>query len=195
MRILQPKLKSFFLYNLKNDRIFSEAVNKLDCATIMCEAGRVAVGHMELTGNNDGTFVELVEQTVDGISENEAYCIAGGMTLIAFTEYVTGIKSRMPSGEHCMTVWRAMPSDLKVAKKDLRPGDSLFYNHEGTDNGHYETIIEVHPDHMICVGFNTTAGTIGGQIVREGGGVYLTNRPYTQVGDMIIVGFARAFPT
>lgn len=195
VRLIQPKMRSFLLYsNRENpDYIAARAVG--DPVKIMILDALACVGKREATGNNDGLFIELLQQTVDGQDEREAYCIAGGMTMIAHAEIETAKKSPIFATEHCMTCWRSSPASIRIPRANLRPGDCAIWNHIGTDNGHFGIVVEVHDDHMILVEFNTTAGEgSSSKIIREGGGVYRTKRSYGTEGDMKLVGFLRPFP-
>lgn len=190
---LQPKMRSYLLYNNKDDVAYQKAVANKKPTVLLVKNALACVGRRELTGNNDGLFVELLQMTVNGVAENEAYCIAGGMTMIAGAQEETGIVSKILNSEHCMTCWRGTSPKMKVSRGQLRPGDCVIWNHLGTDNGHFGIVIWAFDDYMTLVEFNTTYGTNKGQIVREGGGVYLTKRSYGMEGDMQPQGFIRPF--
>lgn len=194
MRVIQPKMLSYLMHMNKDNGLYAQARADKDARVLSILHGQACVGKREATGNNDGLFVELAQQTVDGVSAKEAYCMGGVQTLVAAAEELTGKKSPLLPTEHCMTCWRGSPVSMRVARAQIRAGDVVIWNHKGGDSGHTGIIIEPQKDRMIMVEFNTTAGVgASQQIVREGGGVYLTNRPYTQVGDMILIGFLRPF--
>lgn len=192
-RIIQPKMISFLEYKLERDGLYQLAVAENNPTLIMIRAAQACVGSREQTGNNDGKLFELIQETVDGKAENEPYCIAGGQTVVAFAEYKTGKLSRLYASEHCQTAWRETPAFMKIPRKDLKPGDHVAWGKIGSDAGHWGIVIEVHSDFMIVIEFNTTKGNEGGKIVREGGGVYVTKRPYTTVDNMKLLGFIRPF--
>lgn len=192
-RVLMPKMRSFFHRQWGENPLWKAAIAKKAPTTVMLMSAQGAVGRRELTGNNDGLFVELTQMTVDGKDVREPYCIAGAMTCVAMAEEETGIKSRLPASEHCMTCWRATPADMKIPREKIRPGDHVCWNKVGTDSGHWGIVEEVHKDHMVVLEYNTTSGTEDGEIVREGGGVYRVKRSYGQIGNMKLVGFIRPF--
>jgi hypothetical protein len=155
----------------------------------------------EKTGNNDGRKIELFQETI-GSAVREPYCLAGCQTMIAFVEKVYGIKSPIAATEHCMTAWRETDQRNRVQYAP-NPGAIGIYNHRGTDSGHATMFIEgisetvggVNRKYAHNVEWNTTSGeTADGTIVREGGGVYWTKRPWLRgVGDMIYIGHLRPF--
>lgn len=175
---LQPKMRSYLLYHNKDDQSYQNAIANKKPTIVMVKSALACIGRRELTGNNDGLFVELLQMTVNGVAENEAYCIGGGMTMIASGQEETGVISRIHNTEHCMTCWRNTPTKMRVQRSQLRPGDCAIWNHLGTDNGHFGIVVAIYADYMVLVEFNTTYGTNKGQIVREGGGVYLTPPSY-----------------
>ena len=191
MRVIQPKMISYLEWKLENNGLYLDAVKRKDARLISILAMQSCVGKREETGNNDGLFIELVQQTVDGIDSREAYCMAGVQTGVAFAEYKTGILSKLPPGEHCMTVWRAGKLIRVVGQPQA--GDVIIWNHAGGDSGHTGMAYEVLPSLFKAVEFNTTSGKVGSSIVREGGGIYNTERSYKQIGDMVPQGFLRPF--
>lgn len=170
---------------------------KEDPRGLLCLVAPHFVGVREKTGNNDGPVIELIQETI-GSAVREAYCLAFAQTMIAFVEKVYSIQSPIYPTEHCMTCWRETPLKQRVLYAP-NPGAIGIYNHAGTDSGHAALLIEgiTEKNQKLChnVEANTTAGVDpGGEIVREGGGIYWTKRPWLKsVGSMKYIGHLKPF--
>lgn len=143
-------------------------------------------------GINTGYFIDMVNMTVDGKAVGESYCCSTVQSVIAYIEYRFNVKSKLFASEHCMTMWRDTPKELRVTKPEI--GDIIVWNWKGTDRGHTGIIVDITADGMLkVVEGNTRSGNLGFTQGNEGEGIYLKLRPQTNVGDMLLVGYLRPF--
>lgn len=195
MRQIEPKMVQFLDDRLKDNGLAQHAIETKDARTLMVEAAKVCVGIREKTNNNDGPMVELIQETI-GRANHEAWCMGFVQTMIAYAEFKTGVKSPVfdgdDGGEHCQTVWRKTPKDMRVKISPL-PGAIVIWRHGSSENGHTGILLGSDERIFSAVEGNTTKGEVNGRIVREGGGVYFTTRSRYGDGDMNIVGYLIPF--
>lgn len=169
-----------------------EAIQNKDPRALFSFAVESCVGIREKTGNNDGPMVELIQETIGGHSQ-EAWCMAFMQTCVAYAEFKTGIMSKLPASEHCLTVWANVPEEMKVQRFPKR-GAIAIWQHGNTSNGHTGMFVEKFTGGFVAIEGNTTSGTDpNGAIVREGGGTYRTKRSMKGNGDMKLKGFVKPF--
>lgn len=198
MRKIEPKMLEWLDQRLILNGLAQDAIRTKNARQLMIEAAKACVGIREKTNRNDGPMVELIQETV-GKAQNEAWCLAFVQTCIAYAEVRTGIKSPLTATEHCMTLWRNTPETQKVKRHPL-PGAIAIWRHGSSTNGHTGIVLGADEGIMQLVEGNTSSGqTPNGEIVREGGGVYFTERsmqnfPRLQTGgSMKLQGFIRPF--
>lgn len=199
MRQIEKKMIEFLDAKIENNGLAQLAIEKKDARTLMLEAAKMCVGIREKTNHNDGPMVELIQETIGG-HNNEAWCMAFVQTCIAYAEVKTGIKSLLPATEHCMTLWRNTDPKLRVKILPL-PGAVIIWQHAGSDDGHTGFVLGADNTVFTAVEGNTTFGfnKESKKIVREGGGVYFTQRSMqnfpkvNSTEEMRIVGFLKPF--
>ena len=146
----------------------------------------------EVGGNNRGTWVGYLQDTIGGIS-GEAWCMAAVQTLVAVAEEYTGCKSYLASSslygsEHCLTVLAKSP--LLVVDEPAR-GCITIYQYGKTSNGHTGIILALTKDGFLQAEGNTDSGDA---VNREGDGFYTKRRLLKGYGEARIVGFIDPFP-
>lgn len=148
----------------------------------------------EKTDNNDGQLVELLQKTI-GVAENEPWCMAQQQSCIAYAETKLGVVSKVVASESVMSTFHDSPEECQVQKQELKPGDIICWQHGRSWKGHAGCfggwVVNLKKMHVIEG--NTTAGEADGEIVREGGGTYKTQRSLGVIGTMSIEGFLRPF--
>lgn len=161
------------------------AVTNKDPRSLFIFAMEACVGEKE-SGNNQGTFVELVQKTVDNSASKEPWCMALVQTGLAYVERKLGVKSPIVSTEHCLTAWR---ETVKTQRVKLQPlaGAIIIWQHGTSEQGHTGIMTEYKGKKMTTVEGNT------GQLFREGDGVYEKERSTTKDGSMKVVGFLKPF--
>lgn len=191
MRNIEKKMIQYIDDKIALNGAAQYAIANKDARGVFAYAMEACVGIRETGGNNSGPMVELIQETVGGHSK-EAWCMAFVQTCIAFAEVKTGIVSRLPATEHCLTCWRSSPQGSKVLYFPLK-GAVIIWKHGSTDNGHTGMFIEGNHNIFSAVEGNTESGIVGGVVERDGGGVYMTNRSMKGNGDMKIMGFLKPF--
>lgn len=161
------------------------AVKNKDARSLFVYAMEACVGEKE-SGNNQGTFVELVQRTVDNKASKEPWCMALIQTGLAYVERKLGVKSPIVSTEHCLTAWRETPKTQRVKIQPLS-GAIIIWQHGSSEQGHTGVMTEYKGKKMTTVEGNT------GQLFREGDGVYEKERSTTKDGSMKVVGFLKPF--
>lgn len=192
MRKILPQMTAYLDDKLKENWDAKYAIKHKLPRFLMVEAAKACIGIKELTGDNDGPLIELIQKTVGNKAHNEPYCMSFVQTILAYTELKTGIKSNLFATEHCMTLWRKTPEEMFVKRNPL-PGALIMWNKENTDSGHTGIVISSNEHFAMCVEANTTLSFNEGEIQREGGGIYMTKRPRKSVGSMILKGFIKPF--
>lgn len=191
MRQIKPEMIAYLDKKLALNGLAQHAILEKDARTLFTEAARVCVGIKELTGNNDGPMVELIQETI-GEAEGEAWCMSFVQTCLAYAEIKTGEKSPIPASEHCLTVWNETHSDFIVKRTPL-PGAIAIWRHGTSQRGHTGVVLSCGEKEFTAVEGNTS-NSIFGTIIRDGGGVYVTKRKRsTNTGSMRLVGFLKPF--
>lgn len=144
-------------------------------------------------GPNSGYFIELMQKTVNNKAEREPYCVAFVQTVIAYVEYRTGLRSRLPSTESSIIMWNSCPEDMKSDKAFI--GAIVVWQWKGTNRGHAGIVTGVFENgDFRTVEANTNAGDSSGfSQGNEGEGIYSKVRPPGDVGDMVLLGFITPF--
>lgn len=184
-------MMQFFDWRLKENGLANHAIQEKLPRLLLVEAAKVCVGIREKTGNNDGPMVELIQSTIGG-ADHESWCMSFVQTCLAYAAIKCGAKIPIAESEHCLTVWNETPVEQRVKISPL-PGAIVIWRHGKTTNGHTGIVLGADETAMNCVEGNTNAGTKDGKIVREGGGVYFTERSRYGNGDMQIVGYLKPF--
>lgn len=192
-RKIESKMLGFLDAKLSGNGACQHAKIVRDSRAVFCFAMEAMVGIRENGGNNKGPLVELIQETVGGHS-GEAWCLSTVMTALAYAEWNTQTKSPLPATEHCMTLWQTVPKNMHVVSQPRR-GAIAIYNYVGTSRGHTGVFLEeIEENVMLCVEGNTTRGISDtDEIVRDGGGVYLTKRSMIPKAPMTLVGFLKPF--
>lgn len=193
-RDIQPKMVDFLRGKLDGMGLFHDAIARKDARTVYLLANQACVGIREATGHNDGPLVELMQRTIGGAG-GESWCMSAQQTCVAFAELMTGVASALAVSEHCLTVWRETPAELRVKTVPL-PGAMTIWRHGTSDAGHTGCTGALDPKtgtFESCEG-NTEAGIIGGKVERDGGGFYFTRRAIKGAGEMHVVGWLKPFP-
>lgn len=195
MRKIKNEMIAFIDKALEKNGLAQEHIKIKNARGLMVEAAKACVGQREATGKNDGFFVELAQQTVDGRAHGEAWCLAFVQTMLAYAEFKTGIQSPLYATEHCQTLWAKTPDVQKVKNIPLA-GAIVIWKHGNTSNGHTGIILD-------CDGteFSAVEGNASGYLVpvtkeiknvnREGNGVFYTRRSKLGNGDMKVLGFIK----
>lgn len=173
-----------------------EAIDKKDGNKIVWLANEAleAMRVREKTNGNDGHMVELIQETV-GKSEKEPWCMAQQQSCIAYAETKLGIASKVIASESVMSTWSNSPKECQVKLENIQAGDIVIWQYGTSWRGHTGAVggwLEKLKSFMAIEG-NTSSGTVGSEIVREGGGTYKTKRSTGSVGTMHLRGFLRAF--
>jgi|LakMenE01Jun11ns_1017448.scaffolds.fasta_scaffold9953450_9 hypothetical protein len=159
----------------------------MEIALAACEA---FVGIRERPAkSNDGPIVRLINDVI-GDATPQAWCMAAMQAAIAYAEIKSGKKSRLYGSEHCMTVWRNTPVDMRC---QLKRGAIIIWNKPGSDAGHTGMVDKFAVQTMNTYEGNTTAGLEAGKIVRDGDGFYYCQRPTVSTPSMKLVGFLDPF--
>ncbi len=193
MRDIVPKLFDWFDEQLKPNGLAQEAIRTKDARTLFICAMQVTVGIREKGGNNKGPLVELLQDTVGGVSA-EAWCMSLIQSGIAYVEKKLDVKSPVAITEHCLTCWEKTPKEQRVKIFPL-PGAICIWQHGRSSAGHTGMVLTADNTSktMTLVEGNTESGNEKGEVVREGGGVYFTRRNMKATGSMRVVGFLRPF--
>lgn len=193
MRRIHHNMIKYLDKKLENNFDAKYAIQNKLPRILMAEAAKACVGIRELTGKNDGPLIELIQKTVDRFAGKEPYCMAFVQTILAYAEYKTGIKSKLFPTEHCMTLLRKTGPDMLVQYKPLA-GAIPIWNKIKSDEGHTGILISCDDEFFYCVEANTTVGiNDGDKLVRDGGGIYLTKRPFANVNNFILKGFIKPY--
>ncbi len=176
---------------LNENGLAQQSIKDKEARTVFRLALEACVGIRE-TSNNAGPMVELIQETLGG-ADKEPWCASLIQTGLAYAELKTGIKSLVFPSEHCMTIWNETPSSMRV-KRIPAIGAICIWRHGTSSSGHTGcTISDVNGTMVYLVEGNTESGLYSGEVVREGGGVYLTYRSITGTGNMRVIGFLKPF--
>ena len=116
-------------------------------------------------------------------------------TGLAYVEKKLNVKSPIAVSEHVLTVWLTTPPKQRVTKVPAR-GAIVIWQHGNGPSGHTGVVLEyeTRPGKMLCVEGNTESGiNKNGDIERDGGGIYHTERSTKANGSMKVVGFLKPF--
>ncbi len=193
MRKIEDKLVKWLDAKLAVSGFAKKALEDKNPRALMIEAAKVCVGIREATGRNDGPMVSLFQETI-GKAEGEAWCASFLMSMIAYAELKTGVKSDVFPSEHCMTIWNKTPRSLRVVSTPA-PGAIVIWRKGTSAAGHTGIVLECDQKSFEAIEGNTEKGLVGGKIERDGGGVYHTTRSRYGTGNMRVVGFLKPFPT
>lgn len=192
MRHIEPKLVEFLDEKLAQNGLAQQALANKDARTLFRLAAEACVGIREQGGNNKGPLVELMQKTVDGKAQAEAWCMAFVQSMLAYAELKTGVKSPIPASEHCQTVFLRSEVASRVKISPL-PGAIVVWQHGASSNGHTGIVLGCDDKVFHAVEGNTEAGMLNGHVERDGGGVYYTVRDRMRSGDMKVMGFLKPF--
>lgn len=193
MRKILPDLVSWLDSKLAANGLAQNAIATKDARLLFRLAAEASVGIRELTGNNDGPLVELMQKTVDGVASREPWCCAAIQSWLAYAELKTGVVSPVASTELCLAMWNETPEEQRV-KTLPAPGAICIWRHGDTSNGHTGVLIAVAEPTFRAVEGNTEGGlSPTGAVERDGGGVYATVRSLAGAGTMKVVGFLKPF--
>lgn len=193
MRRIDTELVSYIDKRISWDGLAQYHLQTKNARGLMVEAAKACVGIKELTGRNDGRLVELIQKTVDGKAQGEAWCAAFVASMIAYAEAKTGVRSPLMATEHCLTLWNGTPIEQKVKISPLA-GAIAIWRHGTTTNGHTEIVLDCDENIFNAVGGNTSGVVDPSKPVsREGNGVFYTKRSRFGEGDMNLLGFIKPF--
>lgn len=151
------------------------------------------VGVTEKGGDNCGPEVEKFQKEVNGLASREAWCMCFVQFCLGEIERQYSVLSGVYSSEHCITVWNRTHHTYRTFSGP-RPGDiaiwQFYKNGKATISGHTGFVLKVSGDKMTTIEGNTGPG---GDIVREGDGVYQKVRSIKGSATMKVVGFIRPF--
>ncbi len=191
MRQLEKKMLDWLDKKLALNGMAQEAIKTKDARTLMVLAAEACVGIREEGGNNRGPMVKLIQETVGGAS-GEAWCLSFVQTCIAYAEEKTGVKSPLPAGEHCMSLWNG----AKSSKVKIFParGAVIIWKHGKGPAGHTGFFLGGDGKTMKTIEGNTESGLDSkGNVERDGGGVYQNKRSMKANGTMVVQGFLIPF--
>lgn len=193
MSHLQPEMIAYLDKKLKDNAMAKYAIDKRLPRILMVQAASACVGIREKTGHNDGPMVELIQKTIGGAS-GESWCMSFVQTCAAYAALKCRVPTKLFESEHCLTVWAESPKTQRVHFVPLT-GAVAIWQHGETQNGHTGIVIGVAESVFHAVEGNTEAGADDpdGRVIREGGGVYFTNRKMSGQGNMKLVGFLKPF--
>lgn len=140
----------------------------------------------EHTNTNDGLFIEMIQQTVDGKAMNEAYCVSWVQTIIAYIEFKLNIKSSLKSTEGVLDLWKSTPPSLKTTEYPL-PGYIAIWQHGNSVAGHCGIVLKVEDSYFKCI----EANSYGPDGVTQG--IFVHDRLYSGDGNMRLLGFVSPF--
>jgi len=185
-RVLEKKMEQFIDAKLANNGLAIHAIETKDARTVFRLAAESCVGIKE-SSYNAGTYIELIQKTVDGSADREPYCMAAIQTWLAYAEKKTGIKSLIYASEHCQTVFNETPKSCRV-KKIPATGAIVVWKHGNTSSGHTGVMLEWNDKKMGTCEANTGDGNMA-----DGEGIYYRTRSTTATGNMRVMGFLRPF--
>lgn len=155
-------------------------------ASVALRIARALEGVQEQGGNNKGMYVVSIQETVGGHSA-EAWCMSLQQTIEGLVEKWCGVRSSLPVGEHCLTVY-GEAAKAKQVVTNPQINDVAIWRHQTTTNGHTGRVI-VDGDSTI----ETIEGNTGPDsgVNRDGDGVYRKHRDIKGTVSMHMMGFIR----
>lgn len=160
-----------------------ENIKNISPAQLAVKVANAMVGIHEDTENNCGVLVESIQRTV-GKAEKEAWCMSLQQTIEAIVEKWKGVKSSLPVGEHCLTVYGLSKKIVSEPKLN----DIAIWRKAKTTEGHTGRVVVEGDSTFTSLEGNTGDGT---GINREGDGVYLKHRDVKGSGKLALIGFIR----
>lgn len=82
MRRIETELVSYIDKRISWDGLAQHHLQTKNARGLMVEAAKACVGIKERTGRNDGRLVELIQKTVDGKAQGEAWCFPGFIEIL-----------------------------------------------------------------------------------------------------------------
>lgn len=134
----------------------------------------------ERTNRNDGEVVEMIQKVSHG-SKGDAWCMFMQQAGTMIAECLCDLVSPMYSSGSCASVREKSPKEIEVALANAIRGDTVVFKYltgsrKGLGHtGDLEKHISPGKTAWLNEG-NTTEGRLGEEVVREGGGAYLTSR-------------------
>lgn len=189
MRSIEKDMIRWLDGKLKNNGLAQKAIEEKLPRILMVEAAKACVGIREVGGNNQGPMVELMQKTI-GSAGREPWCVSFVMTCIAYAEVKTGVPSPIFPTEHVVTMWTQTNKTQRVKRHPLA-GAIVCWRYGNSASGHTGIILDCDEKIFNACEGNTESGIEGGNVVREGGGVYLTTRNRYGTGNMKVLGFLK----
>lgn len=197
MRKIEQKMIDYIDKKLAENGLAQEHIANKNMRGLMVEAAKACVGIREATGKNDGPMVELIQETVGGHSR-EFWCMSFVQTIIAYAEVKTGIKSKVPAGEYCTTIFKQVKKDNPELLVKFNPlaGAIIIWQHGDTSAGHTGIVLDCDEDIFFAVegnasGFLKLEQAQSGSVNRNGNGVFYAKRNRKGDGDMKVIGFIK----
>jgi len=187
-REINKVMVEYLDFHLEINGNAKDAIEKRDARRLFLYAAQACVGVREAKENNTGPVVELMQETI-GRAERESWCMAFVQTCLAYVEQKMGVKSPIFASEHCLTVWNETPQVQRVRIRPLA-GAIVIWQHGNTQNGHTGIVSEWRDHSFEAVEGNTERGK---DLVRDGGGVYVTDRDIVGNGSLKIIGYLKPF--
>jgi len=170
MRKIEPAMVAWIDKKLALNGAAQKAIADKDARSLMIYAAESCVGIREIGGNNRGPMVQLIQETVVR-AENEAWCMSFVMTMIAYAEVKTGVKSPLKATESCADLRKNTPKSQWV-KAVPAPGAIVIWL-KSNGLGHTGIMTEWKGKTMLTVEGNTESGlNPKGEVERDGGGTY-----------------------
>lgn len=191
MRKIEKKMIEYIDKRLALNGAAQNAISKKDARSLFIYAAESLVGIREKGGNNKGPMVELIQETI-GNASGEAWCMSFVQTCLAYAEVKTGVTSPIVASETCTHVWDTSPKKQRVKIAPL-PGAIIIWQRKGSWQGHTGIVTEFKGKTFEAVEGNTESGVANGEVMRDGGGVYITERTLKGYGIMKLLGFLKPF--
>lgn len=192
-RVLEPAMEKWLDKKLASNGLAQKAIEDKDARTLFLLAAECCVGIREVGGNNRGPMVKLLKETVGGGEDASPWCMSGVQTCLAYAEKKTGKKSPVLVSEHCQSTWNGTPKSQRVKLLPL-PGAIGIWADIGKSTGHTCIVRGADQKTFLAVEFNTESGqSPSGEIERDGGGVYHTQRSYVPTKKRKLLGFVKPF--
>ena len=178
--MIEDLMFNYIMTRVKDNGLFNHFVETKNFRGLMVIAAEACVGIVEATGHNDGPLVNSIQRTVDGVaSPNEFWCMDFIMTLRAFAESLTKIKSPLIWTQSCAKLW----------------SDTILKHANG--GGHTKLVLACDGVKAYCVDGNTTGSLVPthnatGKVDRNGNGVFYTT---LKLSSPELVGFIKPVET
>lgn len=186
MRKIEKPMLAWIDAKLAGNGLAQKAIADKDARLVFRLAAEACVGIKEEGGNNRGTLVSLMQDTVGG-PDPTAWCMSAVQTWISYAERRTGIASSIYASEHCQQVWINTPKIMRV-KKIPAAGAIVIWKRGNTSSGHTGVMLE-----WLGNKFNSVEANTGSQSMSDGDGVFYKTRAAKQTGNLRVLGFLRPF--